>query len=312
MTRPMQSRDHGGGLDAAAAAFSGAREDWLDLSTGINPLPYPVGEVTQSGLGRVTPIAPRRSGSSFAARSFWSVPEGAAILPAARRQRADRPPACADRRAPRPHPRPHLQTNIAASFGAAGWRVVPEGEADAQGARASQQSRRPPHGPSAKSAPPPVTIIDESFCDTCPDASHVACASDPGVVVLKSFGKFWGLAGLRLGAMIATSDLCARMARVARPMGRVWSRAGNRGARTGRPCMGRDDAAQAGARCGAARRDDGVRAGRRLWAGQTLFRTYNVEDAEAFQTRLARAQIWVRIFPYFRHMGAPRPAGGRG
>jgi cobalamin biosynthetic protein CobC len=31
----------------------------------------------------------------------------------------------------------------------------------------------------------------------------------PGVIVLKSFGKFWGLAGLRLGAMIATPDLCA-------------------------------------------------------------------------------------------------------
>ena len=27
-------RDHGGGLDAAVAQFGGAREDWLDLSTG--------------------------------------------------------------------------------------------------------------------------------------------------------------------------------------------------------------------------------------------------------------------------------------
>ena len=33
------SRDHGGGLDAAVAKFGGAREDWLDLSTGINPSP---------------------------------------------------------------------------------------------------------------------------------------------------------------------------------------------------------------------------------------------------------------------------------
>ena len=30
-------RDHGGGLDAAAEEFGGARSDWLDLSTGINP-----------------------------------------------------------------------------------------------------------------------------------------------------------------------------------------------------------------------------------------------------------------------------------
>ena len=34
--------DHGGGIDAAAARFGGARADWLDLSTGINPIPYPL------------------------------------------------------------------------------------------------------------------------------------------------------------------------------------------------------------------------------------------------------------------------------
>ncbi|MFT4961495.1 MAG: cobalamin biosynthetic protein CobC, partial [Paracoccaceae bacterium] len=35
-------RDHGGGLDGAMAQYSGTRSDWIDLSTGINPLPYPV------------------------------------------------------------------------------------------------------------------------------------------------------------------------------------------------------------------------------------------------------------------------------
>jgi cobalamin biosynthetic protein CobC len=39
MTQTLPTRDHGGGLDAAASAFGGAREDWLDLSTGINPVP---------------------------------------------------------------------------------------------------------------------------------------------------------------------------------------------------------------------------------------------------------------------------------
>ena len=35
-------RDHGGNLDSAAALFGGAVEDWLDLSTGINRVPYPM------------------------------------------------------------------------------------------------------------------------------------------------------------------------------------------------------------------------------------------------------------------------------
>ncbi len=34
--------DHGGGIDAATARWGGTRTDWLDLSTGINPRPYPI------------------------------------------------------------------------------------------------------------------------------------------------------------------------------------------------------------------------------------------------------------------------------
>ncbi|MGD1935565.1 MAG: threonine-phosphate decarboxylase, partial [Candidatus Phaeomarinobacter sp.] len=37
-----QVRDHGGNLDEAIALFGGTSTDWLDLSTGINPEPYPV------------------------------------------------------------------------------------------------------------------------------------------------------------------------------------------------------------------------------------------------------------------------------
>ena len=94
MTRPMQSRDHGGGLDAAAAAFSGARGGLARPVHGHQPAaPTPVGEVTQAGLGPSYPDRAAAERFIIAARSFWSVPEGAAILPALRRQRADSP-AC--------------------------------------------------------------------------------------------------------------------------------------------------------------------------------------------------------------------------
>ena len=39
-------REHGGNLDQAQQRFGGRAEDWIDLSTGINRLPYPVGEVS--------------------------------------------------------------------------------------------------------------------------------------------------------------------------------------------------------------------------------------------------------------------------
>ena len=35
-------RDHGGNLDWAMARWGGAADDWVDLSTGINPRPYPL------------------------------------------------------------------------------------------------------------------------------------------------------------------------------------------------------------------------------------------------------------------------------
>ena len=43
-------RDHGGDLDAAIARFGGRREDWLDLSTGINRLAYPLPAPTPAVL----------------------------------------------------------------------------------------------------------------------------------------------------------------------------------------------------------------------------------------------------------------------
>lgn len=62
-----------------------------------------------------------------------------------------------------------------------------------------------------------LTVIDESFCDTRPDASLIHLASRPGCVVLKSFGKFWGLAGLRLGFAIATPDVIRELAAMLGP-----------------------------------------------------------------------------------------------
>ena len=77
----MRARDHGGGVDDAAARFGGARSDWIDLSTGINPVPYPLPPFS----ARDWTALPDRAASDAlcaAARAFWRVPEGAAILAA--------------------------------------------------------------------------------------------------------------------------------------------------------------------------------------------------------------------------------------
>ena len=76
MTAP---RDHGGGLDHAMASYGGARADWLDLSTGINPVPYPIGEI-EAGDWTLLPDRAAHERLLDAARQFWNVPDDVAIV----------------------------------------------------------------------------------------------------------------------------------------------------------------------------------------------------------------------------------------
>ncbi|CUW38616.1 putative Histidinol-phosphate/aromatic aminotransferase and cobyric acid decarboxylase(Pyridoxal phosphate-dependent transferase, major domain,1-254) [Magnetospirillum sp. XM-1] len=56
-----------------------------------------------------------------------------------------------------------------------------------------------------------LLIVDEAFCDERPELSLTAKVG-PGLVVLRSFGKFFGLAGLRLGFAVAEERMAARLA----------------------------------------------------------------------------------------------------
>ena len=74
-------RDHGGGLDAAAARYGGARADWLDLSTGINPVPYPIADLPPD-CWTALPDSNAMNRLKTAARRFWNVPKDAHIVAA--------------------------------------------------------------------------------------------------------------------------------------------------------------------------------------------------------------------------------------
>ncbi len=53
-------------------------------------------------------------------------------------------------------------------------------------------------------------IVDEAFCDVMPARSLAAHAGEPGLLVLRSFGKFFGLAGLRLGFLLGPAEIIAK------------------------------------------------------------------------------------------------------
>ena len=297
-------RDHGGGLDAAIAAYGGTRAGWLDLSTGINPVPYPVGTFPQEAWTAL-PDRAAFDALNTAARRFWNVPEGAAILPAAGASALiARIPTLA--KAGAVSVQGPTYNEHAASFVGLGWTVSPE--------RRDAQVVVHPNNPDgrvwqAADITAPLAIIDESFCDVMPEASLIGLAAQPGRIVLKSFGKFWGLAGARLGFAIGDPALIAKLGEALGP----WQVSGPALTIGAAALADRDWADATRARLASdGNRLDALMIGRgaKVVGGTSLFRLYEVDDAARWQERLARGHVWTRIFPYSKtwlRLGLPAP-----
>lgn len=298
MTRPVAlplapaRADHGGGIDAARARWGGDRAGWIDLSTGINPHPYPLPPL--SGTAWTTlPDDSAQTALTQAARRTWSVPEAAAIVAAPGTSALiARLPALGPVgtvRIPGPTYNEHAR-----AFTAQGWSVT-EGRSDAL-------VLVNPNNPDgrvwrAADADAPITILDESFADLDPATSLIALAARPGTVVLKGLGKFWGLAGLRLGFAIGDPALIDRLATLLGP----WPVSGPALA-IGTAAL-RDtawaDATRARIAADAARLDTLLAAaGAQPVGGTGLYRLVTVPDAARWQARLASHHIWTRLFPY--------------
>lgn len=321
MTTAM-ARDHGGALDAAIAKYGGARGDWLDLSTGINPVPYPVGAIP-SDVWTTLPDRAANDRLINAARAFWQVPDGADIIaaPGASALIARMPSLSNQIGAYIPGP---TYNEHAAAFRSAAML----GAGDDPNAPVHVYVH--PNNPDGRLWPAtqmsgrPLTIIDESFCDVTPDQSHITLTDRAGVIVLKSFGKFWGLAGLRLGFAIAASgtlnpptDVAGRDKETAQHRGLIdqlgpWPVSGPaleiaalaladiEWASASRARLSRDTA----------RLDALFAPHGQIVGGTDLFRLYQVNDATAWQDRLAQHRIWSRVFPYsgtWLRLGLPAP-----
>jgi cobalamin biosynthetic protein CobC len=302
---PGGHRDHGGGLDAARGRWGGC--DWIDLSTGINPVPYPLPELPTRAW---TALPDRDDAAALeaAARATWRVPEGTDLVaaPGASALIARLPSLAPAGAFDIPGP---TYNEHEAAFRAAGWHAAASDETPA--ARVLVHPNNPDGRLwSAGDADAPLTVIDESFCDVTPDASLIGLAARPGTVVLKSFGKFWGLAGLRLGFAIGRPETAAPLRASLGP----WPVSGPALA-IGTAAL-RDSAWAGAARARLARdaaRLDALMAPHGPTVGGTdLFRLYDLPDAAAMQDRLARNQVWSRIFPYsgrWLRLGLPPAAG---
>jgi cobalamin biosynthetic protein CobC len=304
--------DHGGNLDIALERFGGCPEEWIDLSTGINRCPYPVGELTP----RLWNVLPSRSDIASlhdAARRAYATT--APVLATAGAQAAIQ---LLPRLAPLGRARILAPTynEYAAILSGAGWTIVQAAALDAL-AGADLAIVVNPNNPDGRQHDPAKLlallphvgrlVVDESFADCVPGLSLAPEAGRRGLIVLRSFGKFYGLAGLRLGFVLASEADVAAFAGMSGP----WPVSGPAIEIGRRALLDRDWADETRARLarGSARLDRLARdAGWTLVGGTPLFRLYEAGDAVVVQEHLAEAKIWSRIFrdsPGWLRLGLP-------
>lgn len=199
---------HGGRIEAARAMFGGG--DWIDLSTGIAPWVYPVGEVVFDRL----PEPGALLGLEQVARAAFGVPAAREVVAVpgtdlALRLLAGLIPA---RRVA--VMRPGYAGHVVAWPGAISLSVDEIGMVEADLIVLAN-----PNNPDGRSidratlldvATRATLVVDEAFADADPRES-VSDAEGEGLIVLRSFGKFYGLPGLRLGFVIASRAIAVTL-----------------------------------------------------------------------------------------------------
>ncbi|MDI3337516.1 threonine-phosphate decarboxylase CobD [Defluviimonas aestuarii] len=295
-------RDHGGNLDGAIGRFGGQAAGWIDLSTGINRVPYPLPGLSPAAWTTLPTKAAMERLRIAAARAYGTK---TAILPVAGAQAAIQ---IVPRLDPPGHARVLAPTynEHAAALRSAGWQVEEVAEpGDLAGADLAVLVN--PNNPDGRYLPPLDVlalasrvgrlIVDESFADPYPAMSVASQAGHEGMIVLRSFGKFYGLAGLRLGFVLGADADIAALSDMAGP----WPVSGVAIEVGSAALADRQWALETTARLmtETARLDALAEvAGWTFQGGTALFRLYDTGDAQVAQERLALAHIWSRIFPY--------------
>ncbi|QDY69553.1 threonine-phosphate decarboxylase CobD [Qingshengfaniella alkalisoli] len=298
MTRPV----HGGDLGDAVSRFGGNIADWLDLSTGINRVPYPVTEIS-THLWRSLPTAADHTALIDAARIAYRTDWP--CLPVAGAQAAIQMLPYLHN-AGRIGLRGPSYNEFATVFEGAGKSLEEVSTTtDLEGFDIAILVN--PNNPDGRLETPEslrklakvvgLLIVDESFCDTEPETSLLSTGGADNIIVLRSFGKFFGLAGLRLGFVFGADSYIARLSQLRGP----WAVSGPALSVGAHALADLDWQARTRDRLrnDAERMDQmAIRAGWTAVGGSTLFRLYQTDGARAARDRLARHRVWSRIFPY--------------
>jgi len=296
---------HGGRLDAARRFYPNAPQPWIDLSTGVNPRAYPLPPLAADVFTRL-PDDDAFAAIDSAARKAYGAPAGADIVAGGGAQ-------AFIQMLPRVFPAKRVAilgftyAEHAACWAAAGAQVDTVETLDAL-ANADVGVIVNPNNPDGRSVAPQdilsaaaqmsqggLLIVDESFMDFTPEGSVARFAHNESLLVLRSFGKAYGLPGLRLGFALCSRPRGAKLRAALGP----WAVSGPAlaiGAHALANDVWRANAARA---CvGDAARLDALlaQAGFLIMGGTTLFRLAAHPQASRCFAHLAARGILTRTF----------------
>jgi cobalamin biosynthesis protein CobC len=310
---------HGGDLTAARRLFPAAPEPFIDLSTGINPNPYPLPQLPPELFARLPEAAAAALLAATAAQTYGA-PSAADVVAAPGTQillplvaglvRAGRAAVMAPTYSE--HSRAamlagHDVTEVRELGAAADAALVvvtnpnnPDGRLFAKNDLLDLARHLQARGG--------LLVVDEAFMDVGPPGLSLAPEVARGnIVVLRSFGKFFGLAGLRLGFALAAPPLATRLSARLGP----WPVSG--------PALDIGTKALADQDWNVTTRQRLVQATERLDAilkgagldiagGTSLFRLVRTQTANEWFRRLGRTGILTRAFaehPTWLRFGLP-------
>lgn len=301
---------HGGDLTEAIAQYGGALGSWLDLSTGINPWPWPIPQPLPESAWQRLPSRAEADALIAAARKTYGAPDGADIAAAAGTQALIQMLPYLAAPGPVAIVGPTYGEH-AASWRNAGHPVIAIDHLDACPESAVHAVVVNPNNPDGRVTDRAALtriaaqlkgrggwlVVDEAFADIEPAISAVTLCPDWPVVVLRSFGKFYGLAGLRLGFAIGAPDTIERVASALGP----WPCSGP-ALLIGTAALGDQpwaDRTRSALQQQVRKLDEVlVKAGFTIAGGTSLFRLARHPQALKRHAALARRHIWCRSFEW--------------
>ncbi len=314
--------EHGGNLNDAVARCGRPRDAWLDLSTGINPHSYPVPVLTADAWHRL----PESNAALLrAAQSYYGA---SSLLPVAGTQAAIqalprlRPPARVIVASPAYAEHAHQWARNGHAV-----REIPYAQLESVVDACDVMVVCNPNNPTGDRVASSMLlqwaerlagrggwlIVDEAFGDATPEESLTIAVSrlaapPRNLLILRSVGKFFGLAGLRLGFVLAHAELLEQLSDAIGP----WTISG--------PAQQIGAAALSDRVWQIAMRDQLLASGQRLQqllasygivsGGCALYRYWPETQSDAFAEHMAQQGIWIRKFAHGVRIGLPPDESG--